>query len=204
VAFYAALAFAVVRERLAKGSFGEFANMTLNLDTLASRESAIAKHRQLQQMDASPLDLGHFYVRCLELRVWSTQTSLSKDMAVSATRVSRCISATKLPEEVLRVLRDTGSVSYKSLAKVMYIVNRTGVHTARERARRIPKGSNFNEIEAILLGAAARQPSATELKVTLGPQNKYLRIHSAQIDKIIPRMQEFQAMLSALMTHMVG
>jgi len=176
----------------------------MNLDALARRESAIAKHSQLQQTGASPLDLGHFYVRCLELGLWPTQISLAKDVAVSATRVSRCISATRLPEEVLRALRDTGSVSYKSLGKVMYIVNRTGVDAARERARRIPKGSKFNEIEAILLGAAARQPSAIELKVTLGPQNKYLRIHSAQIDKIIPRMREFQAMLSALMAHMVG
>jgi hypothetical protein len=178
--------------------------MALNLDELPDRESAIAKHRQLQQMGASPLELGYFYVRCLGLRMWTTQTSLAKDMTVSTTRVSRCISATRLPEEILRALRDAGTVSYKSLMKVMYIVNRTGVRTARERARRIPKGSNYKEIEATLLGVDERRPSAIELKVTLGPQNKYLRIHSTQIDKIIPRMREFQAMLSALMTHMVG
>jgi hypothetical protein len=178
--------------------------MTLDLDARANVERAIAKHRQLEQAGASPLELGYFYVRCLELRMWPTQTSLAKAMAVSPTRVSRCISATKLPEEVLQALRDAGSVSYKSLAKIIYIVKRTDLHTARERARRIPKGSNFKQIEAILLGAAAPQSDAMELKVTLGPQNKYLRIHSAQIDKIISRMPEFQAMLSVLFALMVG
>ena len=83
-------------------------------------------------------------------------------------------------------------------------MNGTGIPTARERARRIPKDSNSKEIEATLLGVDDRRPGAIELKVTLGPQNKYLRIHSTQIDKIIPRRPEFQAMLSALMTHMVG
>lgn len=177
--------------------------MTFKLEAAADRESAIAKHRQLEQMGAPPLELGYFYFRCLELRMWPTQTSLAKDMAVSPTRVSRCISATKLPEEVLQALRDAGAVSYKSLVKTMYIVSRTDLHTARERARRIPKGSNFKEIEAILLGADVRQ-SGMELKVTLGPQNKYLQIHSAQIDKIISRMPEFQALLSALLVHLVG
>jgi hypothetical protein len=170
--------------------------MTVVADESTDRQLAIATHARLVNSGASPLDLGGLYDRCLKQQIWPTQRALAEDLGISTTRVSRCKAATGLPGELLRALRDA-DVSYKSLIRIMYIVKHTGAAVARNRARQIPQKSTLKDIESILLGAEAPPGTAFGFKITLGPQNKYLRVHTPHMKKIIPKITELEKLLEA-------
>ena len=162
---------------------------------LQDEESAVAAHASCVSSGASPLDFGQLYGRCLELDIWPTQKALANALGVTTTRVSRCLAATRLPPELLNALKDARSVSYRSLTRMIDVVNRTGETVARERAKHIRPHYTLRQIESVMLGTALSPPQAFEFRITPGPRNKYLRIETPHVREILAKLDQFQGML---------
>src|SRR5262245_42114971 len=64
-------------------------------------ESAARLHKEMLERKAHPTELGEFYRTALARQLWGSQAKLAHALHVSATSVSRAISAARLPRRVL-------------------------------------------------------------------------------------------------------
>jgi hypothetical protein len=162
---------------------------------LKDEASAVAAHADLRRSGASPLAFGRLYGRCLELGLWPNQRTLANALGTTPTRVSRCLAANRLPPELLRALHNARSVSYRSLMTMIDIVNSTGDAVARERAKRIPPRCTFSQIKSFLLGMEVSSAPSPAFRISAGPRNRYLRIDTPHVVKILAKQKEFEDLL---------
>jgi len=162
---------------------------------LKDEESAVAAHASFRSSGASPVAFGWLYGRCLELGLWPNQRTMANALGTTPTRVSRCLAANRLPPELLAALHNTRSVSYRSLMTMIDIVNSTGVAVARERAKRIPPRCTFSQIKTFMLGMEVSSASGSAFRISAGPRNRYLRIDTPHVEKILAKQKEFEDIL---------
>jgi hypothetical protein len=156
------------------------------------KESAVAEHAYLRRSGASPLTFGRFYRRCLKLGLWPNQRTLANALETTPTRVSRCLAANRLPNELLQALHNARSLSFRSLRTMIDIVNSIGVAVARERAMRIPPRCTFSQIKSFMLGMDVAPVSSSAFRISAGPRNRYLRIDTPHVETILANQKEFE------------
>jgi len=159
------------------------------------RATVLQLHAHLQSTSASPLAFGNLYNHCLASGLWSTQKELAKDLGVTTTRVSRCRAASRLPPELLEALKKTESLTYRSLMIMVDVVNQTGLAAARERAKYIPPRCTVRQIQSFMLGMEVSPSRGSLFRISAGPRNRYLRIDTPYVLKILDRQKEFEDML---------
>ncbi|WGS46892.1 hypothetical protein LFL97_32385 [Burkholderia sp. JSH-S8] len=163
----------------------------------SNKRTAVALHRQLRTNGASVLRMGEFYVAMLERSLWPNQASMAADLAVSASNVSRSITAAHLPVSLIDAAGGESQITFFLAERFDFLVTQLGVAVTSERASQLPRGLSISEIEHALLTGAP--PSADEVTVSVSANRNHLIVKSARLQSILREVPNIAQLINAIL-----
>lgn len=163
------------------------------------RLAAIARHEDLRRAGSPPVVLGTFYRVQLDRRLWPSQATLAVDFNVSKAIVTRSIQASLLPPEVVASFGGPCQVSYRTAEIATKLIREVGKDLVTRRALSVPPNIAPSKVISILSTGVVQAGDGVELRLSLGPNGRHLRIDVPQIDLMVPHLPLLQDLLNALL-----
>ncbi|WP_081055140.1 hypothetical protein [Burkholderia vietnamiensis] len=166
---------------------------------LRDRLAAIARHEDLRGAGTPPVVLGKFYKEQLDRRLWPSQATLAAAFNVSKATVTRSIKASSLPPEVIASFGGPCQVSYRTAEIAAKLIREVGKDLVTRRAVTVPANVALSKVISILSTGVVQAEDSVELRLSLGPNGRHLRIDAPQIDLVVPHLPLLQNLLNALL-----
>lgn len=92
----------------------------------SNRQIAIEYHQKMISAGEAPYRLGLFYRKVLEASLWPTQSETARGLNVSQSQISKAISISGLPREVVDVF-GRANITFRLGARLVRLVKQFGV-----------------------------------------------------------------------------
>lgn len=165
--------------------------------SVPSKGTAISTHRQLRANGTSILQLGQFYTAMLERGLWSSQATMAADLTVSASNVSRSMTAARLPKALVDAAGGDARITFAVADGFDFLSTQLGDTIVAERARELPRGLSIKEIEHALLTGAP--PRADEVTVSVSANKTHLIVESARLPSILREAPDIVQLINAIL-----
>ncbi|ONJ29036.1 hypothetical protein [Burkholderia cenocepacia] len=164
---------------------------------VSNKRMAMALHREMQANGASIVRTGEFYTSMLRRGLWPNQAAMAAGLAVSASNVSRCMTAARLPVDLVDAAGGDTQITFSLAERFDFLVKQLGINTVSERARRLPRGLSVPEIEHALLTGAP--PLANEVTISVAKNGTHLIIESARLQSILGDVPNIAKLFNAML-----
>ncbi len=166
---------------------------------LRGRSAAIARHDDLRGAGSPPVVLGNFYREQLDQQLWPSQATLAADFNVSKAMVTRSIQASLLPPEVISSFGGPCQISYRTAEIATKLIREVGKDIVTRRAVTVPANFAPSKVISILSTGKVQAEDGVELRLSLGPNGRHLRIDARHIDLVVPHIPLLQDLLNTLL-----
>ncbi|WP_407973135.1 hypothetical protein ACJ51O_36870 (plasmid) [Burkholderia pyrrocinia] len=161
------------------------------------RRTAISTHSRLRANGASILRLGQFYNAMLQQGLWSNQATMAADLTVSASNVSRSMTAARLPKALIDAAGGESRITFSVADSFDFLSTQLGDAIVAERVRELPRGLSIKEIEHALLTGAP--PRANEVTVSVSANRTHLIVESARLPSILREAPDIAQLINAIL-----
>jgi hypothetical protein len=164
-----------------------------------ARASAIVKYRNIRHSQSTLVEQGRFFAQLLADNVWPTQSALAAGIGESAVRVSRCLKASRLPAQLMRVLGEHRVTDRTSLL-IDEIRREIGEAALLENAARLGVRDDLG-VRAILTalqtdGRVGRDTRETNhVRVVAKPDENYLRVYVPNLANVRKNLKSIERAL---------
>ncbi|WP_321883986.1 hypothetical protein [Burkholderia cepacia] len=159
--------------------------------------TAISIHRRLRADGTSILRRGQFYMAMLERGLWSSQAAMAADLKVSASNVSRSMTAARLPKALVDAAGGDGRITFSVADSLDFLSTHLGSAIVAERVRELPLGLSIKEIEHALLTGAP--PRAGEVTVSISANRTHLIVESDELSSVLRRAPDIAHLITAIL-----
>ncbi|HKR39632.1 MAG TPA: hypothetical protein VJU59_08120 [Paraburkholderia sp.] len=163
----------------------------------SSQQSARAAHDEMRTNGRSNYELGLFYRNLISKRIWTTQKELASALRVSPTIVSRLISLTRIPADVVDAM-GTNSITYRTGQLLLRAIDSLGERVVVERALDA-RSAGYSAVDDLLEYVVAdRLPEQdiTMVRVRVGRDNRSLRVEVRDLSRLMPHLSRLAEWLS--------
>lgn len=162
--------------------------------------TTVEAHVALQKQTVSAVRLGRFYRDALASGLWASQAALSRDLSVSTAKISRALTAARLPEEVLRAFDHGEAVTYRRASAISSLIGALGIDVIRRKASLLPKLPTLTVEQFVL--AVVREPSIgsndSTISLVVDERSRSIRIESGHFERLRPHLREFECLVQAV------
>ena len=174
---------------------------TIAAGSIPNRPTAIAIHATLRDNSCSPFEAGRFYRYLLHLQLWNSQAELAKDLGASPASVSRALSISKIPHEIIGVAGGPARITYRLAKGIVDLIEILGTEIVVRNAARLafdPLRSNYDLLTALATGQATGT-SAQPVKLTLDHSGRFIRLKSPYLDDLVKKLSTIEALFNSLL-----
>jgi hypothetical protein len=166
------------------------------------RAAAKETFRKMRQSGATLVERGRFCQRLLTQGVWPNQTAVAGGLGESLVQVSRCLKASRVPEEIASVFGDR-RLSHRTVMVLDEIAEKIGQSKLQENARRLGVRNDLN-IRAILtalsIGDFSADDQGDEIRLVAMKNENYVRLYSPEITKLRRALPQLKKQIELGMT----
>lgn len=166
-----------------------------------ARARAIVEYRKMRYSRATLVERGRFFAQLLAENVWPTQSALAAGIGESAVRVSRCLKASRLPAQLVRVLGEH-RISDRTSSLLDEIRQQIGEAALLENAARLGVRDDLDTRSILTalqrdgtVGGNAR--AENRVRVVAKPDENYLRIYVPNLAKVRKNLRDIEPGLKA-------
>ncbi|MBN3785714.1 hypothetical protein [Burkholderia sp. Ac-20353] len=161
----------------------------------------IEEHARLRKSAASVIDLGNFYKRALDSRLWTNQAAIAQAIGMSKDHVSKALRASKLPDEVIEAVGGKNRISFRVASALEKVIRAVGADVARLRASWLYGGQRMSTADVLSFIASGRHPLASErlVSITVSRSGSFLKIKSPRIEDLITHLPSVEASLEMIL-----
>lgn len=146
---------------------------------------------------ASIVRLGELYIAMIERGLWPSQASMALDFEVSASNVSRSITAARLPRSLVDAIGGDGKLTFSLAERFDFFVMHVGAAVVSDRASQLQCGLSIPEIEHALLTGAPPRPD--EVTISLSANRDHLIVQSARLTHILREAPNFAQLINSIL-----
>ena len=133
----------------------------------------------------------------LERALWPTQAAMAADLKVSASNVSRSMTAARLPRGLIDAAGGEAKITFSVAETFDFLATRLGTAIVAERVHELPLGLSIKEIEHALLTGAP--PRADEVRVSMSANRTHLIVESDKLSSVLRKAPDIVHFITAIL-----
>jgi hypothetical protein len=142
-------------------------------------------------------ELGLFYRTLLRQRIWSSQRDIAKALGVSMSSVSRRMTLTHIPIDVVNALGGAENLSFRIGELLLDAIARAGEQTIVARARDATRlgYTVVDDVIEYVVADRIPEPNLTAIKVRLGRDKRTFRVEVRELSRFMPHVSRLEEWL---------
>ncbi|AMU04624.1 hypothetical protein A2T82_35595 (plasmid) [Burkholderia cenocepacia] len=133
----------------------------------------------------------------LERGLWPSQAAMAADLKVSASNISRSITAARLPKALVDAAGGDARITFSVADSLDFLSTQLGSAIVAERVQELPGGLSIKEIEhAILTGAP---PHPDEVTVSISTNRTHLIVESDKLSSVLRKAPGIVHLITAIL-----
>jgi predicted DNA-binding protein (UPF0251 family) len=151
-------------------------------------------HDALRAQTVSAVRLGDFYRDVLASGLWTSQAAMSRDMGVSTSKISRALTAARLPKEVVTAFDHGEAVTYRRAHAINSLILALGKDAIRRKATLLPKLRTLTVEQFVL--AVVKEPfmgsNDRGISLVVDEPSRSIRIETACFEQLRVHLRELE------------